>query len=176
MAVYIALALEAIGDITASSEVSRLSVDGPEFDSRIQGGVLADGLAGMLKERFILAASLVFGMSNMLADGWLAHLFDGVKSDSKGLNGFLSSITIIVSAPYLSAFVVGCILWNILPDDPETIVRYDADQAALELGQLDKGDRDVPSVAYSQNGKATSEAEEDDFKALGASTRVEPVL
>ena len=37
MAVYIALALEAIGDITASSEVSRLSVDGPEFDSRIQG-------------------------------------------------------------------------------------------------------------------------------------------
>lgn len=37
MAVYIALALEAIGDITASSEVSRLPVDGPEFDSRIQG-------------------------------------------------------------------------------------------------------------------------------------------
>jgi xanthine/uracil permease len=68
MAVYIALALEAIGDITASSEVSRLSVDGPEFDSRIQGqsslcrdiesdglryscligGVLADGFAGLL--------------------------------------------------------------------------------------------------------------------------------
>jgi xanthine/uracil permease len=48
MAVYIALALEAIGDITASSEVSRVEVDGPEFDSRIQGGVLADGLAGFL--------------------------------------------------------------------------------------------------------------------------------
>jgi uric acid-xanthine permease len=48
LAVYIALALEAIGDITASSEVSRVEVDGPVFDSRIQGGVLADGLAGFL--------------------------------------------------------------------------------------------------------------------------------
>jgi hypothetical protein len=32
--------MEAIGDITASAEVSRLAVDGEEFDSRIQGGVL----------------------------------------------------------------------------------------------------------------------------------------
>ncbi|KAJ9126824.1 hypothetical protein QFC24_001857 [Naganishia onofrii] len=281
MAVYIALALEAIGDITASSEVSRLSVDGPDFDSRIQGGVLADGFAGMLsalftvtpmsifaqnngvialtrcanrragfacamflilfgvlgkisgvflsipnpvlggvttflfasvvtsgirilsylkwgrKERFVLAASLTFGMGNMLAPGFLEHLFEGVTTTSKGLTGFLSSITIIVSAPCkliphytrysgrslmrecclkdLSAFVVGCLLWNILPDDPETIVRYDADQTALELGQLDKGERDVPSMAYSQSGKAPSEGEEDDVKAVGAFTRVEPV-
>lgn len=32
--------MEAIGDITASAEVSRVEVDGPVFDSRIQGGVL----------------------------------------------------------------------------------------------------------------------------------------
>lgn len=32
--------MEAIGDITASAEVSRVAVDGEEFDSRIQGGVL----------------------------------------------------------------------------------------------------------------------------------------
>lgn len=36
----VSLAMEAIGDITASAEVSRLDVDGVEFDSRIQGGVL----------------------------------------------------------------------------------------------------------------------------------------
>lgn len=36
----VSLAMEAIGDITASAEVSRVEVDGPEFDSRIQGGVL----------------------------------------------------------------------------------------------------------------------------------------
>lgn len=38
--ITVSLAMEAIGDITASSEVSRVAVDGPEFDSRIQGGVL----------------------------------------------------------------------------------------------------------------------------------------
>ncbi|KAI5450039.1 hypothetical protein NCC49_003801 [Naganishia albida] len=260
MAVYIALALEAIGDITASSEVSRLPVDGPEFDSRIQGGVLADGFAGLLsamftvtpmsifaqnngvialtrcanrkagfacsifliifgvlgkisgvflsipnpvlggvttflfasvmasgirilsylkwgrKERFVLAASLTFGMGNMLASGWFEHLFDDVSSTSKGLNGFLSSITIIISAPYLSAFLVGCILWNILPDDEEAIVRYDADQAALEMGQIDKGNPHVPSMAYAPDGKPTSDPEEEDAKASGAFTRVEPVV
>ena len=32
--------MEAIGDITASAEVSRLQVTGEDFDSRIQGGVL----------------------------------------------------------------------------------------------------------------------------------------
>jgi xanthine/uracil permease len=38
--------MEAIGDITASAEVSRVDVRGVEFDSRIQGGVLSDGLGG----------------------------------------------------------------------------------------------------------------------------------
>lgn len=32
--------MEAIGDITASAEVSQLPVDGEEFDTRIQGGIL----------------------------------------------------------------------------------------------------------------------------------------
>jgi uracil-xanthine permease len=37
LAVYIVLAMEAIGDITATCDVSRLEVSGPLFDSRIQG-------------------------------------------------------------------------------------------------------------------------------------------
>jgi uracil-xanthine permease len=48
LTVYIVLAMEAIGDITASCDVSRLQVDGPMFNSRIQGGVLADGLNGLI--------------------------------------------------------------------------------------------------------------------------------
>ena len=36
----VSLAMECIGDVTASAEVSRVEVDGPIFDSRIQGGVL----------------------------------------------------------------------------------------------------------------------------------------
>lgn len=48
LAVYIVLMMEAIGDITATCDVSRLEVEGKLFDSRIQGGVLADGFNGLL--------------------------------------------------------------------------------------------------------------------------------
>lgn len=48
LAVYLVLMMEAIGDITATCDVSRLEVEGKLFDSRIQGGVLADGFNGML--------------------------------------------------------------------------------------------------------------------------------
>ncbi|KEF59053.1 purine permease [Exophiala aquamarina CBS 119918] len=47
LAVFLVLMMEAIGDITASCDVSRIEVEGPIFESRIQGGVLADGLNGM---------------------------------------------------------------------------------------------------------------------------------
>jgi uric acid-xanthine permease len=47
LAVYLVLMMEAIGDITATCDVSRLEVEGKTFSSRIQGGVLADGLNGM---------------------------------------------------------------------------------------------------------------------------------
>lgn len=46
LAVYLILMMEAIGDITATCDVSRLQVDGKMFDSRIQGGILADGFNG----------------------------------------------------------------------------------------------------------------------------------
>jgi uracil-xanthine permease len=48
MAVFLILMMEAIGDISATCDVSRLQVQGKLFDSRIQGGVLADGMNGML--------------------------------------------------------------------------------------------------------------------------------
>lgn len=41
-------ATETIGDITATCDVSRLEVEGKNFESRIQGGVLADGINGIL--------------------------------------------------------------------------------------------------------------------------------
>jgi uric acid-xanthine permease len=40
LAVYIVLAMEAIGDITVTCDVSRLEVSGLTFDSRIQGAYL----------------------------------------------------------------------------------------------------------------------------------------
>lgn len=63
-AVYVSLAMEAIGDITASAEVSRVPVDGEEFDSRIQGGVLSDGIGGFLSALFTVTPLSIFAQNN----------------------------------------------------------------------------------------------------------------
>ncbi|KAL4245118.1 nucleobase:cation symporter-2 (NCS2) family protein [Abortiporus biennis] len=64
LAVYISLAMEAIGDITASAEVSRVPVDGEEFDSRIQGGVLSDGIGGFFSALFTVTPLSIFAQNN----------------------------------------------------------------------------------------------------------------
>ncbi|KAF1948844.1 purine permease [Byssothecium circinans] len=64
LAVYMVLAMEAIGDITATCDVSRLEVDGELFDSRIQGGVLADGLNGILAGLCTITPMSTFAQNN----------------------------------------------------------------------------------------------------------------
>ncbi|KAF8916893.1 Xanthine/uracil permease [Mucidula mucida] len=64
LAVYVSLAMEAIGDITASAEVSRVEVDGIEFDSRIQGGVLSDGIGGFFSALFTVTPLSIFAQNN----------------------------------------------------------------------------------------------------------------
>ncbi|KAG9764274.1 Xanthine/uracil permease, partial [Aureobasidium melanogenum] len=64
LTVYIVLAMEAMGDITASCDVSRLQVDGATFNSRIQGGVLADGLNGLIAGLCTLTPMSVFAQNN----------------------------------------------------------------------------------------------------------------
>lgn len=64
LAVYIILACETIGDITATCDVSRLDVTGRQFDSRIQGGILSDGLSGVLSTLFTVTPMSVFAQNN----------------------------------------------------------------------------------------------------------------
>ncbi|EKM51797.1 uncharacterized protein PHACADRAFT_177210 [Phanerochaete carnosa HHB-10118-sp] len=64
LAVYVSTTMEAMGDITASAEVSRLAVDGDEFNTRIQGGVLSDGVGGFLSALFTVAPLSVFAQNN----------------------------------------------------------------------------------------------------------------
>ncbi|WPG99426.1 Hypothetical protein R9X50_00224000 [Acrodontium crateriforme] len=64
LAVYIVLAMEAIGDITATCDVSKLQVDGALFDSRIQGGVLADGLNGVIAALCTITPMSTFAQNN----------------------------------------------------------------------------------------------------------------
>lgn len=64
IAVYIVLMMEAIGDITATSDVSRLEVEGELYESRIQGGILADGLNGILSGLMTLTPMSTFAQNN----------------------------------------------------------------------------------------------------------------
>ncbi|KAF5319378.1 hypothetical protein D9619_008616 [Psilocybe cf. subviscida] len=234
-AVYVSCAMEAIGDITASAEASRVDVQGLEFDSRIQGGILSDGLGGLIsalftvtplsifaqnngvivitrcanraagrwccvflilfgilgkisgvflamgmfalastlvfssrilgaipnpviggvttflfasvavsglrvlsytkftrRDRFVLAASLSFGLGNLLVPGIFTHLFDGVNNPSSGLKGLFDSITIVLSTPFLAAGLVGVLLNLILPQEEQE----EADASTSSLADL----------------------------------------
>jgi uracil-xanthine permease len=64
LAVYMVLAMEAIGDITATCDVSRLEVDGNMYDSRIQGGILADGLNGIVAALCTITPVSTFAQNN----------------------------------------------------------------------------------------------------------------
>lgn len=56
--------MEAIGDITASAEVSHQPVVGDVFDSRIQGGVLGDGVSGFFSALFTVTPLSTFAQNN----------------------------------------------------------------------------------------------------------------
>lgn len=64
LAVYIVLAIEAMGDITATCDVSHVAVTGQEYDSRIQGGILSDGLNGLLSGLCTTTPMSVFAQNN----------------------------------------------------------------------------------------------------------------
>lgn len=64
LAVYISLAMEAIGDTTASAELSRIRVDGEDFDSRIQGGILSDGIGGFISALLTVTPVSIFAQNN----------------------------------------------------------------------------------------------------------------
>lgn len=64
LAVYIVLMMEAIGDITATSDVSRLEVEGDLYESRVQGGILADGFNGLLSGLMTVTPMSTFAQNN----------------------------------------------------------------------------------------------------------------
>ncbi|EEB09507.1 membrane transporter [Schizosaccharomyces japonicus yFS275] len=64
LATFIVNMMEAIGDIGATSDVSMLPIDGPEFDSRVQGGILGDGLASILAGLMTITPLTTFAQNN----------------------------------------------------------------------------------------------------------------
>nr|VVV02792.1 Xanthine permease XanP [Aliivibrio wodanis] len=62
--IFLITALEAIGDITATSEVSGQPVKGPVYIKRIKGGVLADGLNSAIAAAFNSFPNSTFSQNN----------------------------------------------------------------------------------------------------------------
>ena len=56
--------METIGDVTATHEVSELSVDTKEYTRRIQGSLLADAVCSMLASVFTGMPNTTFSQNN----------------------------------------------------------------------------------------------------------------
>ncbi|KJZ75385.1 Uric acid-xanthine permease [Hirsutella minnesotensis 3608] len=64
MAVFLISATEAVGDITATCDVSQLEVQGRNYESRIQGGLLTDGLNGIAAALMTMTPMSRFAQNN----------------------------------------------------------------------------------------------------------------
>ena len=62
--IYLVTSLEAIGDVTATSQISRQPVEGPLWMQRIKGGVLVNGANSLLAGFFNTFPSSVFAQNN----------------------------------------------------------------------------------------------------------------
>ena len=61
---YLVTTIESIGDLTATSAVSREPVEGPTFIRRLQGGILADGLGSVIAGLFNSMPNTTFSQNN----------------------------------------------------------------------------------------------------------------
>ena len=62
--IYLVTSLEAIGDVTATSKVSREPVEGPVWMGRIKGGMLVNGANSLLAGIFNTFPSSIFAQNN----------------------------------------------------------------------------------------------------------------
>ncbi|GIA83322.1 uracil-xanthine permease family protein [Vibrio cholerae] len=96
--IFLITALEAIGDITATSEVSDEPVKGPVYMKRIKGGVLADGLNSALASVFNSFPNSTFSQNNGVI------LLTGVASRYVGY--FIAGMLVLLGLfPGVASFV-----------------------------------------------------------------------
>ncbi|KWW44199.1 xanthine permease XanP [Vibrio cholerae] len=96
--IFLITALEAIGDITATSEVSGEPVKGPVYMKRIKGGVLADGLNSALAAVFNSFPNSTFSQNNGVI------LLTGVTSRYVGY--FIAGMLVLLGLfPGVASFV-----------------------------------------------------------------------
>ncbi|WP_182417671.1 nucleobase:cation symporter-2 family protein [Bartonella sp. HY038] len=96
--IYLVTSLEAVGDITATSKISKEPVEGPKWMERIKGGVLVNGANSLLAGFFNTFPSSVFAQNNGIIQ------LTGVASRYVGL--WIAAILVILGLfPIFSAVI-----------------------------------------------------------------------
>ncbi|KAI9303743.1 permease family-domain-containing protein [Cunninghamella echinulata] len=104
--VYLDNILESIGDITATCDVSGVEVEGEQFESRVQGGLLADGFGSLIAACMTLSPMVTFAQNNGVialtrcanrVAGYFCCLFLLIY----GIFGKISSVFLVIPAPVL---------------------------------------------------------------------------
>lgn len=95
---YVVSALETIGDLTATSKVSREPVEGPIFQERIEAGIAADGVGSFLAGTLGSLPTTSFSQNN----GVIKMTGVATRSVGYGVGGFLILLALF---PKLSALL-----------------------------------------------------------------------
>lgn len=109
--VYVITAIESIGDLTATSMISKQPVKGDLYMSRIKGGVLADGINSFLAGLFNTFPNTTFSQNNGViqltgvASRYVAYFIAGILV-LMGLSPVLAGIFRIMPEPVLGGATI----------------------------------------------------------------------
>jgi len=109
--VYVITAIESIGDLTATSMISKQPVKGDLYISRIKGGVLADGINSFIAGLFNTFPNTTFSQNNGViqltgvASRYVAYFIAGILV-LMGLSPVLAGIFRIMPEPVLGGATI----------------------------------------------------------------------
>lgn len=138
--IFLITALEAIGDITATSEVSGEPVKGPVYMKRIKGGVLADGLNSALAAVFNSFPNSTFSQNNGVilltgvASRYVGYLIAGMLV-LLGLFPGVASFVQLIPEPVLGGATI-VMFGTIAAAGVRIISRVDLDRRAILIMAL----------------------------------------
>lgn len=138
--IFLITALEAIGDITATSEVSGEPVKGPVYMKRIKGGVLADGLNSAIAAVFNSFPNSTFSQNNGVilltgvASRYVGYFIAGMLA-LLGLFPGVASFVQLIPEPVLGGATI-VMFGTIAAAGIRIIARVDLDRRAILIMAL----------------------------------------
>ncbi|KAI7849904.1 permease family-domain-containing protein [Circinella umbellata] len=109
--VYLDMTIECLGDLTAACDVSGTDITGEVFESRCQGGLLADGLSGIFSGLATSMGVVTFSQNNgVIAVTRCANRYAGVVCASLliifGIFSKISAAFLAIPAPLIGGMSV----------------------------------------------------------------------